>query len=162
MCLGLKGSIWGSAAEEYKLEDFKQTTLHGQEMFVGYKVITDKLRSPFQSAYVWKEGLNCSGRPFTELLESEEKANRVDVGFHVIASLSDAVRMRDNLTGGLYSLFSRTSSKSHRIIKVYVKPEDVVAVGFFKGDYTEYELNMVCTKCWVEDLEEIDAELHTA
>jgi hypothetical protein len=145
MCLGL------SNKKKYTIERFEKEILYGEEHIVGYKVLDFGLtvNSPFRPGFKWKEGWNLSGR-VVPLGETEKEFRSVTYGIHVIAFEKDAHRFRRLLNSGAYGGNWGTPENRHRVIKVYIKPEDVVAVGFFDGDHTEYELNLVCNKCWVQ------------
>ena len=109
---------------------------------VAYKNVNQHGMSPFQYSHTFVVGENQSSRSCAELTKREDKGEWVIEGFHLFVNKDDAIK---------------SAVRWHdKTIKVYFKPEDVVATGVWE-DNTSCQ-NVVVTKLIVKSLEKVKGE----
>jgi len=104
---------------------------------VGYKSIRKDNRSSWR-LFKYNKGVNVSDRPYQELTNEEKITNRISQGILVFLNLEEA----------------RVEAKHWRekVIKVYFKPEDVVATGTYTSYNTILSKNAVVMKVLIKSL----------
>jgi len=112
---------------------------------VGYKSIYKDSNESIYRDHIYRIGENKSDRGDNTLTQSETLYLTVHYGFHLFLHLRDA---KDKTLG--YS--------QRKIIKVFYKPEDVVAYGNWEEE--RGSPNVVVTKVLVKSLNDIKGESH--
>jgi len=107
---------------------------------IGYKVVYHHDTSIYQ-CHKYVLGINKSNRRQKPLYLFETNREEVHQGFHIFLRLRTAKKMLVNRTG------------CRKIIKVFFKPENVVALGTWENSH-----NVVVTKLLVKSLNNICKE----
>ena len=111
---------------------------------LGYKVLDLNDCSPYQGI-LYKRGINKSDRESTELTTQETFSGLIRNGFHLFLSLKEAkkevLEWDDNIV-------------NTKIVKVYFKPEDIVAIGIWDDTGINVR-NAVVTKLLIKSLKNI-------
>ena len=108
---------------------------------IGYKVISNMNDSVYQ-VHQYTIGLNRSTRMDKRFDEYEVYNNRIERGFHIFLRLRTAT---DKMYRGI--------SRYRKLIKVFFKPEDVVALGTWQLKNSSH--NVVVTKMFIKSLDHI-------
>ena len=108
---------------------------------IGYKVISKLNNDSLYHFYGYEIGVNKSTREGKFLTQAEISSGTVQKGFHIFLRLRTAKKMLVNRTG------------CRKIIKVFFKPENVVALGTWENSH-----NVVVTKLLVKSLNNICKE----
>ena len=124
---------------------------------VAYKVIRLDNSTLFVRSYdfLYKVGENIPCEPsyiFNKKYCYAERVERVEYGLHLFLDKS--------IAKGLISYFERTyllqnAAENMKIIKVYYKPEDVIAYGFSNTYRGEREKSVVVRKLTIKSLDPI-------
>ena len=95
---------------------------------VGYKVIRTNNYPSYQHGIPYKKGIVESDRGSKELTESEQASKNILSGIHIFLDFQDAKIEVDHWNRDYHN---------EKIIKVYFKPEDVIATGYFYAYHIE-------------------------
>lgn len=110
---------------------------------IGYKVISNMNDSIYQ-VHKYTIGLNRSTRMYKRLDEYEVSSNKVEQGFHIFLRLRTAIDK-------MYKC-----SCERKVIKVFFKPIDVVALGTWQHKNSSH--NVVVTKMFIKSSDHICKE----
>jgi len=114
--------------------DVKLPTVDKDGYCVGYKIVMYNNSSFFFDHFKYKLGLNVSGRVSKELVPYETINQQVDAGLHIFLDLKETkkeFRARNYKYFRFCPLNLFSLYRDEKIIKVYFKPEDVIATGFY-------------------------------
>jgi len=113
---------------------------------IGYKVICTNDVSLYRW-YRYFIGENNSSREDTFLTPDESSFGKVSHGFHIF------LRLRTTKNAMYFKSGYYNFSSTRKIIKVFYKPEDVVALGTWDKPNTSH--NVVVTKMLIKSLDHI-------